>query len=96
MWLLEGRVCVCVGCAAGSHGVHVEINHNSVDDDYDWYFGSSCVLDGGSQPLYRGGGGVAQLTAGTCRTDAETTRCCPRRQHSAPGAITGAVTEPCQ
>ena len=88
---------------AGSHVVP-EINHNNNDDDdYDWYFGSSCVLDGGTvpQPLYRGTS-ANQLT-GTCSVDDGKTssRCCPppppppRRQNSAPAA-NSVVTDPCQ
>ena len=79
--------------------VQPEISHNNNDDDYDWYFGSSCLLDGAA-PLYRGAS-AGHVTTGTC-PDAKAT-CCrplpPRRQNSAPAGATGVVpgvTEPCQ
>jgi len=69
---------------AGSHGVH-EINHN---DDYEWYYNSLNVVDGG-QPLYRG---ATQLTA--VDVDIKTAaRCCSRRPDDAHGA---SFTEPCE
>ena len=83
----------------GSHGLP-EINHN---DDYEWYYGSLCVLDGGQPPahLYRGGGGGVgggQLTAGDA-VDVKAARCCGRRPDDALCATSSVMTnftQPCQ
>jgi len=56
---------VLFGLVAGSQ----EVNHN---DDYQWYYSSMGVVDGG-QPLYRG---VTPLTVGD--VDVKMTRCCSR------------------
>ena len=73
---------------AGGGGAH-EINHN---DEYDWCYESSCVVDT-SQQLYQQRG--AALTGSGC--DVDTGRCCSaaavtrRRHDDSPGGATGIV-----